>query len=191
MCRGRVQGHGATWQARCENNDRALVCIYKDLCTCSAPGCTCSLLLEAMRYDHLEADSVEVGVNVSCASIRRPDAPVYIIRLFANSQSRAAQELRRAAVGPQRCFTQQEAAPARDDYGEPVRGTSTSTVHALCHENLELLPAESVRELKHVKLTSLEVQVGPGARCSRRDDGACDSESPRTLHVHACMRVCA
>jgi hypothetical protein len=159
----------------CGLADGSMLCVYEGKCACSTPGCFCSIEWNALLYDHMEADFVEVGVNVSCASIRRSDATyeVHEIRLFSNMQS-SASELRHAVVDPRRCFTPGEAAGISDDYGEPVRGTATSTVDAgLCRESVELLPSKLVKELKNGKVTSLEVQVGPGAPC-RGNAGSCD-----------------
>ena len=169
-----VSDHEARRTKRlCSSSPHEVVCQYEDRCLCRHPGCECSVQWFDLTFGQMVAREVEVDVNVSCSTLRRPGAFISNVAVTANQEPFDVQVLeypvKGSSVGV--CFDSDNMGQARES--------------ELCQRSVRLVPSRKLPNLEGLVLTSVEVRVGPGAaHCSEYlggphgDPWACESESP-------------
>ena len=157
-----------------------LMCEYSGHCRCAEPGCYCRVKWGHLPYGRLDTAAVEVAVNVSCASLRRPGSFLNSVRIGANGagadrpielvthdtfveMSRDVPQCFQAGEHP---LTELQAS---DSKPVPVHWEWEATAAAAnksvaCARQIRLIPARTVDELAGVKLTSFS--IGNRAWCS-------------------------
>ena len=153
----------------CSSGPREVLCRYEDRCVCRRPGCECSVQWVDLTFGQMVASEVQLDVNVSCASLRRPGAFISNVAVTVNRQPYEVQVLESPVLGSSVgiCL-------GSDSKWQPPQAE-------LCQRTVRLVPSRRLPTLEGIALTSLEVRVGPGAaHCSKAlesDPWACERKA--------------
>ena len=154
----------------CKSSPNELICEYTSTCRCTEPGCFCSIewTTTQLWYGHMDVSAVEVEVNVSCASIRRPGALMNSVRVIPNLRDERSIELLDGTKASSSliCVSPHEEA---NGFGDGVHGMHMAEAHnasqqPMCGQVAQLVPVSTLPSLrdksaKQFKLDSLEIRV--------------------------------
>ena len=188
-------------------NPDDLMCEYSGRCRCAEPGCHCRVKWENLPYGRLDTAAVEVAVNVSCASLRRPGAFLNSVRIGANGAGAdrpielvTYDTLVEMSRDVPQCYEAGEHPPIelQANDGKPVTvhwewdaTAAAANDSVACARRIRLVPARTVDELAGVKLTSFSIEVGPGApHCLEREAAESHAERGAAHTLSACHRLC-
>ena len=153
-----------------------LMCEYSGHCRCAEPGCYCRVKWGHLPYGRLDTAAVEVAVNVSCASLRRPGSLLNSVRIIGANGAGADRPIQLVTydtfVGMSRdvpqCFqagehplTELQASDSKpvSVHWEWEATAAAANKSVACARQIRLIPARTVDGLAGVKLASFSIEM--------------------------------